>query len=575
MASARALARGAAARGPAAWVFQTGRTRNLSVTRILRAEKATGPLAGLRVLDLSRILAGPSATMLMADMGATITKVEALKSGDDTRRYAPPFIQADDGVDSDLAAYFSSCNRNKISLALNFKDPEGQKVLFKLLETSDVLVENFKTGTLDKYGLGYDQLKDRFPGLVYCSVTGFGHTGPYSKRPAYDMLIQAMGGSMSITGVPDGEPMKMGLSMFDLTAGLHAVIGVLAAIRDKSKTGLGQHVDISMLDVSVALLQNQGMNYLAKKQRQPRVGNNHPNVVPYQVMPSQDGHFILTASNDEQFGKFCKVAGREDLMEDERFATMKARVVHRGHVTPALNEITKSMETAWWLKKLELAGVGCAPILHPDEVFADPHVLSREMLIEMNVPGCNKPVSLIGSPMKFSRTKVNYRHAPPRVGQHSDEILEEAGYSEQEVAALRACGAVGERPEGFGEDFVSQALNARPVSFDEVKTAKDAGSKSWADVRSVSVPNASAHLAGAPTTRPSSTTTSTPTKTEENNADHYIKTAPMSPHMLGRLHGSTWDSVRSMSVPTAASMTTGQKDPVKQLKVPKKRGTAA
>jgi crotonobetainyl-CoA:carnitine CoA-transferase CaiB-like acyl-CoA transferase len=562
MAAACALARGTVIRGPTVWAFQTGRTRNLSVTRILRAEKATGPLAGLRVLDLSRILAGPSATMLMADMGATITKVEALKTGDDTRRYAPPFIQADDGVDSDLAAYFSSCNRNKLSLALNFKDPEGQKVLFKLLETSDVLIENFKTGTLAKYGLGYDQLKDRFPGLVYCSVTGFGHTGPYSKRPAYDMLIQAMGGSMSITGVPDGEPMKMGLSMFDLTAGLHAVIGILAAIRDKSNTGLGQHVDISMLDVSVALLQNQGMNYLAKKQRQPRVGNNHPNVVPYQVMPSQDGYFILTASNDEQFGKFCKVAGREDLMEDERFATMKARVVHRSHVTPALNEVTKTMETAWWLKKLELAGVGCAPILHPDEVFADPHVLSREMLIEMNVPGCSKPVSLIGSPMKFSRTKVNYRYAPPRVGEHSDEILAEAGYSEQDVAGLRACGAVGERPEGFGDDFVSQALNARPVSFDEVKAVKDAGSKSWADVRSVSVPNASAHLADATT------------KIEEKGAGHYIKTAPMSPHMLGRLHGSTWDSVKSMSVPTAASMT-GQKDPVKQLKVPKKRGTAA
>jgi crotonobetainyl-CoA:carnitine CoA-transferase CaiB-like acyl-CoA transferase len=561
MAVACALARGAAVRGPTVWAFQTGRTRSLSVTRVLRAEKATGPLAGLRVLDLSRILAGPSATMLMADMGATITKVEALKSGDDTRRYAPPFIQADDGVDSDLAAYFSSCNRNKLSLALNFKDPEGQKVLFKLLETSDVLIENFKTGTLAKYGLGYDQLKDRFPGLVYCSVTGFGHTGPYSKRPAYDMLIQAMGGSMSITGVPDGEPMKMGLSMFDLTAGLHAVIGILAAIRDKSMTGLGQHVDISMLDVSVALLQNQGMNYLAKKQRQPRVGNNHPNVVPYQVMPSQDGYFILTASNDEQFGKFCKVAGREDLMEDERFATMKARVVHRSHVTPALNEVTKTMETAWWLKKLELAGVGCAPILHPDEVFADPHVLSRDMLIEMNVPGCKKPVSLIGSPMKFSRTKVNYRYAPPRVGEHSDEILAEAGYSEQEVAELRRGGAVGERPEGFGDDFVAQALNARPVSFDEVQTAKDAGSKSWADVRSVSVPNASAHLGDA-------------AKEPEKDADHYIKTAPMSPHMLGRLHGSTWDSVRSMSVPTAASMT-GPKDPVKQLKVPKKRGTAA
>merc|ERR1740138_1607095 len=256
---------------------------------------------------------------MLADMGAEVIKVERPASGDDTRRYAPPFLPKTEEEDSDVAAYYSSCNRNKYSVAVDFTKPEGQEVVQHLLEESDVLIENFKTGTLAKYGLGYDQLKDRFPGLVYCSVTGFGHTGPYSKRPAYDMLIQAMGGSMSITGVPDGEPMKMGLSMFDLTAGLHAVIGILAALRNKAETGLGQHVDISMLDVSVALLQNQGMNYLAKKQRQPRVGNNHPNVVPYQVMPSKDGYFILTASNDEQFGRFLKVAGRDELMQDERF----------------------------------------------------------------------------------------------------------------------------------------------------------------------------------------------------------------------------------------------------------------
>merc|ERR1719379_1789037 len=277
---------------------------------------------------------------MLGDLGAEVLKVEQPKSGDDTRRYAPPFMQKKTGEDSDVAAYYSSCNRNKYSIALDFKKKEGVEVVKKLLEDADVVIENFKSGGLAKYGLSFNDLKEEFPHLIYCSISGFGHTGPYSKRPAYDMLIQAMGGSMSITGVPDGEPMKMGLSMFDLTAGLHGVIGILAALQDRSVTGLGQHVDISMLDVSVALLQNQGMNYLAKKERQKRVGNNHPNVVPYQVMPSENGHFILTASNNDQFDRFCKVAGREDLMEDERFATMKARVVHRSHVTPALNEIT-------------------------------------------------------------------------------------------------------------------------------------------------------------------------------------------------------------------------------------------
>lgn len=402
----------------------------------------TGPLAGLRILDLSRILAGPSATMLMADMGAEVIKVEAPKSGDDTRRYAPPFLQKGPKEDSDVAAYFSSCNRNKYSVAVDFKTKEGQDVVKHLLQNSDVLIENFKAGGLAKYGLGYDQLKDDFPQLIYCSITGFGHTGPYSKRPAYDMLIQAMGGSMSLTGEPDGAPMKTGLSLFDLTAGLHGVIGILAALNNKHNTGLGQHVDISMLDVSVALLANQGMNYLAKKQRQKRVGNNHPNVVPYQVMPAKDGYFILTASNNDQFERFCKVAGRMDLMEDERFNTMKARVVNREVVTPTLNEITSQHEKLWWLEKLEGEMVGCAPILHLDEVFADPHVQSREMEIQMNLPGFSEPVSLIGSPMKFSRTKVDYRLPPPRVGEHTEQVLTEYGMSKEQIEDLHEIGAI-------------------------------------------------------------------------------------------------------------------------------------
>lgn len=380
--------------------------------------------------------------MLLADMGAEVIKVEAPKSGDDTRRYAPPFLQKSPGEDSDVAAYYTSCNRNKYSVAVDFKKTEGQDVIKQLLQSSDVVIENFKTGGLSKYGLGYEHLKDDYPTLIYCSITGFGQYGPYSKRPAYDMLIQAMGGSMSLTGEPDGAPMKTGLSLFDLTAGLHGAIGILAALRERSISGLGQHVDISMLDVSVALLANQGMNYLAKKQRQARVGNNHPNVVPYQVMPASDGHFILTASNNTQFEKFCKVAGKPELMEDERFNTMKARVVHRDHVTPALNEITSRHTKMFWLSSLEKEGVGCAPILHLDEVFEDPHVQARDMEIQMNMPGFEEPVSLIGSPMKFSRTKVDYRLPPPRVGEHTEQILMESGFTTDKIQELHTSGAI-------------------------------------------------------------------------------------------------------------------------------------
>lgn len=505
--------------------------------RRFAVQAATGPLAGLRVLDLSRILAGPSATMLMGDMGASIIKVERPKTGDDTRRYAPPYLQKDKGEDSDIAAYFSSCNRNKQSIALNFTTPEGQKVIRRLLAESEVVIENFKTGTLDKYGLGYNQLKQDYPGLIYCSITGFGQTGPYKDRPAYDMLIQAMGGSMSITGVPDGEPMKMGLSMFDLTAGLHAVIGILAALRNKAETGLGQHVDISMLDVSVALLQNQGMNYLAKKERQVRVGNNHPNVVPYQVMPSKDGHFILTASNDEQFDRFCKVAGEEQLMQDEMFNTMKARVVNRKPVTEKLNEITRRQPTAWWLANLEKNGVGCAPILHPDEVFADPQVLSRGMLMSMDIPGFKRPVSLIGSPMKFSRTKVNYRYPPARLGEHTDDVLLEAGFSAEELEELRAKGTIGHVDKAEPVEFTEQVERAQPPprspSADQGADSGNFSGRTWDKVRSMSVPNASGYIDQRPEALPK---------------------APKATGIAGKnWGGGTWDKVRSMSVPNASA----------------------
>merc|ERR1719379_2612280 len=350
------------------------------------------------------------------------------------------------------------------------------------METADVLIENFKPGGLAKYGLGYPDIKDDFPELIYCSIRGFGHTGPYSKRPAYDMLIQAMGGSMSLTGESDGAPMKTGLSLFDLASGLHGVIGILAALHNKHNTGLGQHVDVAMLDVSVSLLCNQGMNFLAKKQRQKRVGNNHPNVVPYQVMPSKDGHFILTASNDEQFRRFCKVAGRLDLLDDERFCKMEARVIHREHVTPTLNEITMQQTTAWWLENLEREMVGCAPILHLDEVFADAQVQARDMEIRMNLPGFEKPVSLIGSPMKFSRTKVDYRMPPPRVGEHTEQVLESAGYSQADIDNLHELKAIDNAK--FEIPSVRNPLAPKKSR----KPAYNLQGKAWNRLRSVSVP---------------------------------------------------------------------------------------
>lgn len=308
------------------------------------------------------------------------------------------------------------------------------------------MIENFKTGTLPKYGLGYDDLKDEFPKLVYCSITGFGHTGPYSARPGYDALIQAMGGIMSVTGEPNGEPMKVGLSVCDLVAGMHGVMGVLAALRHASVSGEGQHVDISMLDVTTALLANQGMNYLATKQVPKRLGNNHPNIVPYQVMPASDGYFILTVANDPAFERFVAVATQADptlnaqkLLEDSRFNTAVARVENRHLVTKMCNEITMTRPVEWWLAELEKNSIGCSKILNLEEVFADRHVQAREMVLDLDVPSLDRPATVIASPFKFGGTPVTYRKPPPELGEHTEEVLTSiAGCSKEEVAALKA-----------------------------------------------------------------------------------------------------------------------------------------
>jgi crotonobetainyl-CoA:carnitine CoA-transferase CaiB-like acyl-CoA transferase len=295
-----------------------------------------GPLAGLVVFDLTRVLAGPFSTQMLGDLGADIIKIERIEGGDDTRNFAPPFLKDVDGKDTDESAYFAGANRNKRSITLNLNSKEGQDLAKKLIAKSDILVENFKVGTLKKFGLDYSSLKEKFPGLIYCSVTGFGQTGPYSNRPAYDALIQAMGGVMSLTGEPNGEPMKVGVSIADLMAGMYASIGILAALRHRDNTGKGQNIDISMLDAHVAWLANQGMNYLSTGESPERLGNQHPNILPYQVMPTNDGYFVLSVGNDATFERFCVVAGCEYLLEDPRYAKAVERVKNRSLVTAEL-----------------------------------------------------------------------------------------------------------------------------------------------------------------------------------------------------------------------------------------------
>ena len=402
-----------------------------------------GPLDGIKVFDRTRGLAGPHCTQIRGDLGAEVIKVERPGSGDDTRGFAPPYQSNDKGEQTSESAYYTGANRNKRSITINLSTPEGQALAKKLMADCDILVENFKTGTLERYSLGYDQLKSEFPRLIYCSVTGFGQTGPYAARPGYDGLIQAMGGVMSLTGVPDGEPMKVAVPICDLMAGMYATVGILAAVRHQSETGEGQFIDIGMLDTHIGWLANQGMNYLATGENPDRIGNMHPNILPYQVMPTADGYIVLSVGNDPTFERFCKLAECEELLENERFQTNAARVSNRDFVTKTLNEITTKKSSEWWLTELEKEKIGCGPINNLDQVFADPHVKARDMVVEMDHPTMgNKPIKLIANPIKLSKTPPTYRKAPPLLGQHTDEILGEAGLSVDEIAKLKEDGTV-------------------------------------------------------------------------------------------------------------------------------------
>jgi crotonobetainyl-CoA:carnitine CoA-transferase CaiB-like acyl-CoA transferase len=396
-----------------------------------------GPLKGLRVLDLTRVLAGPTCTQMLGDLGAEVLKIERPGSGDDTRGFAPPTMPG-----TAESAYFVGVNRNKRSVTLDIASAEGQDICRQLLTDCDILVENFKVGALAKYGLGYEELKPAYPGLIYCSITGFGQTGPYAPRPGYDSLIQAMGGVMSLTGDPSGLPQKVGVPVADLFAGLYGVVGILAALRHRERTGLGQQVDIGMLDTHVAWLANQGMNYLATGENPERLGNQHPNIVPYQVFASQDGYIVLSVGNDATFRRFCENFELSHLLKDRRFATNVARVGNRELVTDTLAPVLKQQPTAWWVDRLEGLKIGCGPINTLREVFADPQVVARGMVVQM-AQSSGAPVKVIANPVRLSETPPDYRLPPPLLGEHTEEVLQGLlGIDNEAFAELRAKGVV-------------------------------------------------------------------------------------------------------------------------------------
>ena len=404
----------------------------------------TGPLNGLRVFDLTRILAGPTCTQILGDLGADIIKIERPGAGDDTRKFAPPFLKDDQGRDTTESAYFASANRNKRSITLDLTQEKGQAVARKLITKSDILTENFNTGGLAKYNLDYDNLKDQFPGLVYCSITGFGHTGPYAKRPGYDLLIQGMGGFMSVTGDSEGDPQKAGIPISDLMAGMYAAVSINAALRHREVTGRGQFLDISMLDTTTAMLSIMGANYLSTGKVPKRLGNSHPNIVPYQSFQTANGDIVMAVGNDGQFERFCEFAECMEMTMDPRFSTNGARVKNREIIVPLIREIIKKKPSKYWLDGLEAQGVSCGPINQLDDVFADDQVIAREMQLKMDHPATgDQSIDLIASPIRMSETPTSYRYSPPILGQHTDEVLRDIGeFSGDEIAALRSEGVI-------------------------------------------------------------------------------------------------------------------------------------
>jgi len=420
-----------------------------------RPSSAQLPLDGIRVLDLSRVLAGPWCTQTLADLGADVIKIERPSSpghqgGDDTRGWGPPFLKDRDGHDTHEAAYYLGANRNKRSITVDIARPEGQALIQRIAMQSDVFVENYKVGDMARYGLDAASLHALNPRLVYCSITGFGQTGPYRDRAGYDYAVQGMGGLMSVTGpsradiaddASGGGPQKVGVAVADLFTGMYASTAILAALRHRDLTGEGQAIDMALLDTQVAMLANLGANYLTTGVAPQRVGNAHQNIVPYQVFEVADGHMIVAVGNDGQFTKFCEVAGCAELARDPRFERNAGRVRHRQILVPQLAALMKQRTRADWLEALEAAKVPCGPINDLADVFADPQVQHRAMTVAMPHPLTDQ-LRLVASPMKFSATPVQYRRAPPLLGEHTEEVLAELGLAGDEVEALKRAQAI-------------------------------------------------------------------------------------------------------------------------------------
>jgi crotonobetainyl-CoA:carnitine CoA-transferase CaiB-like acyl-CoA transferase len=389
---------------------------------------SAGALHGLRVLDMSRVLAGPWAGQMLGDLGADVVKVERPGDGDDTRAWGPPWVRDPEGRESSDSAYFTCANRNKRSVAIDLSAPEGQRQIRALAAKADVLIENFKVGGLRDYGLDWDSLSQSNTRLIYCSITGFGQSGPYAQRPGYDFLIQGLGGLMSITGRPDGAagggPMKAGVALVDVMTGLNATVAILAALQHRHATGKGQHIDLALLDVQVAALANQAANFLVGDKMPGRMGNSHPNIVPYQDFATADGYMILTIGNDGQFANFASVAGHAEWAGDERFRTNALRVRNRDVLVPLIESVMAMRTTGHWLGLMEAAGVPCGPINNVSDVFSDPQVVARSMRIEMQTP-LGGSLQGVGSPLRLSAASVSYRYGPPALGAHTSEVLHE------------------------------------------------------------------------------------------------------------------------------------------------------
>jgi crotonobetainyl-CoA:carnitine CoA-transferase CaiB-like acyl-CoA transferase len=399
-------------------------------------------LDGIRVLDLSRVLAGPYCTQMLGDLGAEIIKIEKPGSGDDTRYWGPPFLKDSKGNDTAESAYYLSINRNKKSVAVDVSKKEGQKIIHDLLKDCDILIENFKAGGLEKYGLSYEKLKFKYPKLIYCSITGFGQTGPLASEPGYDLMAQAMAGLMSSTGEPDGAPMKVGVALSDIITGLNAAIGILAALHHREQTGEGQQVDVALVDCTLASLTNLAQYFLTSGKPAPRLGNAHSTIVPYQAIKTSDGYMVVAVGNNEQFARFCKILGHEEWAKDDRFAKNTARVLNRATLIPMIENVMKQKTSAEWVEKMRDADIPGGPVNKMDEVFAMDQVQHREMEIKMNHAQA-KNIKLVGSPVKLSETPAAYELAPPVLGQDTNNVLKELlNLSQKELAALEESGVI-------------------------------------------------------------------------------------------------------------------------------------